>query len=123
MAPLVELRVVWNPDFRHQAQDTAVLDGCRHIVELIVILPRKSHKNQHIASGSKGRKSLQLPLYSRQKRLLDKQIPAGVGSQTELREYHDFGLLFPSLSDQPADLLPVKLHIGYLYLRSGRSHP
>ena len=111
-------------DLGHQVQNLTLLDQSGTVIQLIVIL--SPHRQTHcghqfqIAGGLQDR--LESLFRTFQQRVVQKQIAAGISSETQLRQAQHLDPLLIRLPHQSKDLLCVIAAVGHPNFRRTGSY-
>ena len=120
MTRLVKLRIIRQEALRHQSEQPSPADCRRHIVKLLLFLPRKSDKHQSVPH-SRGIHNFAQPfLCRRQQPLLPEKIAAGIARDAKLRKYNDFRPGVRRFFRLRADLRRIVYAVRYFQFRCHR---
>ena len=107
IAPLIKLAVIRNVTLRHEAEQFSLLKNGNRIVKSVLKRKGQTDKAKHFAVRRVMQQLPQLPKHRFLQRVLQKQIPAGVGAQRELGEHQYLGSPSRFAPNDGLDLLPV----------------
>ena len=107
VAALVKLAVIRNVKLRHKTEQLPLLKDRDRIVKSVLKCKRQTDKAKYFAVRRVMQQLPQLPEHRFLQRVLQKQIPAGVGAQRELGEHQYLGSPSRFAPNDGLDLLPV----------------